>query len=68
VTVAEAFERGEARSYALAEILGNRGGGRLVWDTLARVDSDDHVAVTGSGERVPYDALVLAAGARSSRC
>ena len=64
VTVAEAFERGEARSYALAEILGKPpGGGRLVGDTLARVDSDDHLAVTGFGERVPYDALVVAAGA-----
>ena len=63
VTVAEAFERGEARSYALAEILGNRGGGRLVRDTLAGVEPDDHVAVTDSGERIPYDTLVVAAGA-----
>jgi len=51
VTVAEAFERGEARTYALAEILANRGGGRLVWDSLASVEPDEHVAVTGQGER-----------------
>ena len=63
VTVAEAFERGEARAYALAEILANRGGGRLLCDSLASVDPDDHVAVTGGGERLPYDALVVAAGA-----
>jgi sulfide:quinone oxidoreductase len=63
VTVAEAFERGEARKYALAEILANRGGGRLVWDSLASVEPDEHVAVTAQGERIPYDVLVVAAGA-----
>jgi sulfide:quinone oxidoreductase len=63
VTVAEAFERGEARTYALAEILANRGGGRLVWDSLASVEPDEHVAVTGQGERIRFDILVVAAGA-----
>jgi sulfide:quinone oxidoreductase len=63
VTVAEAFERGEARRYALGEILANRGGGRFVWDSLAAVDPDEQVAVTGQGERIPYDVLVVAAGA-----
>jgi sulfide:quinone oxidoreductase len=63
VTVAEAFERGEARAYPLAEIVGNRDGDRLVWDSLASVEPDDHVAVTGEGQRIPYDALVVAAGA-----
>jgi sulfide:quinone oxidoreductase len=63
VTVAEAFERGEARKYQLAEILANRGGGRLVWDSLAAVEPDEHVAVTGQGERIRFDVLVVAAGA-----
>jgi sulfide:quinone oxidoreductase len=63
VTVAEAFDRGEARKYPLAAILADRGGGRLVWDSLASVESDEHVAVTGQGERIAYDILVVAAGA-----
>jgi sulfide:quinone oxidoreductase len=63
VTVAEAFERGEARAYDLGEILGHSGGGRVVWDRLVRVEPDEHLAVTGSGERIPYDKLVVAAGA-----
>lgn len=62
VTVAEAFERGEARVYGLAEIVGDQGG-ELIWDSLAQVDADEHVAVTGSGTRLPFDALVLAIGA-----
>jgi sulfide:quinone oxidoreductase len=62
VTVAEAFDRGEARSYTLGEIVGH-GGGRLVWDALERVDAHERVAVTASGERIPYDVLVVAAGA-----
>jgi sulfide:quinone oxidoreductase len=66
VTVAEAFERGEARVYDLAEIVGHQGGGRLIWDSLAEVDPDDHVAVTGSGKRIPFDALVVATGAAAS--
>lgn len=63
VTVAEAFDRGEARAYALGEIVGHQGGGRLVWDSLERVEPNEHVAITGSGERLAYDALVVAAGA-----
>ena len=63
VTVAEAFERGEARAYALGEIVAERGGGRLLWDSLAAVEPDDHAIVTGAGERLSYDVLVVAAGA-----
>src|SRR5665213_3287446 len=69
VTVAEAFERGEARIYGLAEILSNRGGGRFIWDSLAAVEADDQLAITGQGERVPYDVLVVAVGVlMSPRC
>ena len=60
VTVAEAFGRGEARSYDLEEIV---GGGRLVRERLVRVDPSERVAMTAAGERIPYDALVVAAGA-----
>jgi sulfide:quinone oxidoreductase len=64
VTVAEAFDRGEARAYSLGEIVGSSEGERLVWDSLATVDPADRVAITDSGERIGYDALVVATGAR----
>ena len=64
VTVAEAFGRGEARAYSLIEIVGNRGDGRLVSDVLERVEPDDRVALTGRGERISYDTLIVAAGGR----
>jgi sulfide:quinone oxidoreductase len=63
VTVAEAFDRGEARAYELGQIVSENGGGRLVWDALAGVEPDDHVAVTETGQRIRYDTLVVAAGA-----
>lgn len=63
VTVAEAFERGEARTYPLAEIVTDQGHGALVWDSLAEVDAGDGVAITTSGKRLPFDALVIATGA-----
>jgi sulfide:quinone oxidoreductase len=62
VTVAEAFDRGEARAYSLAEIVG-QSNTRLVWDALERVEPDERVAVTASGERIAYDVLVVATGA-----
>jgi len=62
VTVAEAFDRGEARAYQLGEIVAY-GGGRLVWDSLASVEPEKHTAVTGTGEQLTYDALIVAAGA-----
>ncbi|MGZ4173468.1 MAG: NAD(P)/FAD-dependent oxidoreductase, partial [Solirubrobacteraceae bacterium] len=65
VTVAEAFESGEARTYSLAEIVADQGHGGLVWDSLAEVDVDDGVAITASGKRLPFDALVIATGARA---
>jgi sulfide:quinone oxidoreductase len=63
VTVAEAFDRGEARVYELAEIVGQQGGGRLIWDSLTEVDPGAKVAATRSGERIRFDALVVATGA-----
>ena len=66
VTVAEAFDRAEARAYALDEIVTYEGGGELVWDDVQGVRADEHSAVTGSGARVQYDALVVASGAIAS--
>ena len=63
VTVAEAFGRGEARAYALGELVVNRAGARLIWDSLESVEPPEHIAVTGTGERIPYDILVVAVGA-----
>ncbi len=62
-TVAEAFGRGEARSYSIPELVGDTGGGRVVWGTLAEVLADEHVAVTGAGELLTFDSLVVATGA-----
>jgi sulfide:quinone oxidoreductase len=63
VTVAEAFDRAEARAYDLAEILADQGGGELIHDTLADVESRSRIAVTGRGRRISFDVLVVAAGA-----
>lgn len=62
VTVAEAFDRGEARVYGLRELAHDQGA-ELVRDSLARVNADGRVAITGLGERIAFDALVLATGA-----
>ncbi len=63
VTVAEAFDRGEARTYSIAELVADRVGGKLVSATLEQVLSDEQVIVTTGGERINYDALVIATGA-----
>ena len=63
VTVAEAFDRAEARVYDLAEVLADQGGRELVDDTLADVEARSRVAVTGRGRRISYDVLVVATGA-----
>lgn len=64
VTVAEAFGAGEARSYSVLGLVEDRVGGRVVWDTVAGVSADDRLLMTGSGQRIGYDALVVATGAR----
>jgi len=65
VTVAEAFGRAEARSYQVADIVADEQA-ELVQDSLEHVDSDRHTVVSGSGARIPYDALVVAIGARTT--
>ena len=63
VTVAEAFDRAQARTFDLADLVGERAVDRIVWDTVIDVDSDDQTVLTGSGDRVSYDALIVATGA-----
>jgi sulfide:quinone oxidoreductase len=62
VTVAEAFGHGGAHSYPLEDIVSYVGGGEIIWEALDRVVADEHVAVTASGKRVPFDALIVATG------
>jgi len=64
VTVAEAFGRAEARSFRIAEILADQRAAH-VQDSLERVDTESRDVVTGSGARIPYDVLLVAAGARA---
>jgi sulfide:quinone oxidoreductase len=63
VTVGEPFERAEARSYSLGEIVGYEHGARLLWDSLEAVDADDGMILTGTGARISFDVLVIASGA-----
>src|SRR5437016_3638088 len=62
VTVAEPFERGEARAYQLADIVDEQGAD-FVCDALAQVDADQKVAITRSGKQIVFDTLVVATGA-----
>lgn len=64
VTVAEAFDRAQARVYDLAEILADQGGGQLVGGHLARIAPAWKVALTDSGTEIAYDYLVVATGAQ----
>ena len=65
VTVAEAFDRAQARVYDLAEILADQGGSAFIHDTLADVETRSRIAVTVGGRRISFDALVIATGAVS---
>jgi sulfide:quinone oxidoreductase len=63
VTVAEAFDRGEARVYDLRAILAENGGGELVPGELVQVVPDRRIAVTHERRKIAFDALVVATGA-----
>ncbi len=63
VTVAEAFDAGEARAFDLGEIFADQGVRRHA-DTLAGVDTDNQVAYTSTTGELPYDHLIIALGAR----
>lgn len=63
VTVGEPFERAQAHVYDLAAIIAEHEGDRFRWDSLAAVHPRTRSAETSSGERLRYDALVIAVGA-----
>ncbi len=65
VTVAEAFGRAEARSYQIADILADQQVDH-VQDSLEHVDPAGRAVVTGSGARMPFEALLVATGARAT--
>jgi len=64
MAVAEPFARGHAVRHALADIARDLGV-ELVHGALTEVDAESRVAVTATGERLSYDALLVAVGARS---
>jgi sulfide:quinone oxidoreductase len=62
MTVAVPFSQGHATRYELGRIAA-RFDARLVQDAVAEVE--EHAVRTQGGERIPYDHLVLATGARA---
>lgn len=63
LTVLEPFGPAPPLRHSLAGICADRDA-RLVRDRLAAVDGEAREAVTAGGERIPYDALIVATGAR----
>jgi sulfide:quinone oxidoreductase len=63
VTVAEAFDAGEARAFDLGEIFDDLGVRRHV-DTLTGVDTGAQVAYTSTAGELSYDHLIIALGGR----
>ncbi len=64
MAVAEPFSRGRAQRHRLDTIADDLGA-RLVRGSLVGVEDGSRVAVTSTGERLSYDALVVAVGAGS---
>jgi sulfide:quinone oxidoreductase len=64
MSVEEPFNPKRVRGLKLAEVAAEFGAS---WrrGALDRIDGDRRVAVTGAGDEIPYDYLVLAVGARS---
>jgi sulfide:quinone oxidoreductase len=63
LAVGEPFGVGRAEHFELAAIA-EAAGATFTLGELASVDAHDHVARTSHGAEVPYDALVVACGAR----
>ncbi len=64
MTVREPFAYSPAHHYPLAEIA-NDIGAELIVDEFSWVDPAKRIAHTAQGSELPYDALVLALGART---
>jgi sulfide:quinone oxidoreductase len=63
LSVTEPFRAERPERIPLAAIAADRGA-RLHRDAVARVHTDERIVLTQDGARLPYDALVLALGAR----
>jgi sulfide:quinone oxidoreductase len=64
MAVAEPFALGRPRRHRLADIASDIGV-RLISDRLVEVDDPQRTAILAGGERVVYDALLVAVGAGS---
>ncbi len=64
MAIAEPFGRGSAARHSLEQIVGDVGA-ELIEGALARVDAGACTAVTAAGERLSYEALLVAVGAAS---
>jgi sulfide:quinone oxidoreductase len=64
-SVAEPFGFGGASHVSFAEVA-RHCNAELNSGTLAAVEAADGVAITGDGDRLPFDALVIAVGARAA--
>lgn len=63
LSVREPFAQSGAARYAIRQVADDAGA-RWVRDRLERVDCDRRVVVTGGGEEIGYDALLVAVGGR----
>jgi sulfide:quinone oxidoreductase len=63
MTVAEPFARGGAQTYDWAQIAEHQGA-RLVLDALVAIDTAERIVFTHGGQRLHYDVLAVATGAR----
>ncbi|MGN6871226.1 MAG: NAD(P)/FAD-dependent oxidoreductase [Solirubrobacteraceae bacterium] len=64
MAIAEPFGRGRADRYPLADIAADAQA-ELIRDDLVEVDTGERLAITGTGQRLSYDALLVAVGAGS---
>jgi sulfide:quinone oxidoreductase len=64
LSVAQPFGLGGVRHLSLTELI-ESGGGRHLMQALVSVDAERKVVQTTSGVEIPYDALVVAVGART---
>lgn len=64
MATAEPFGRGRANRRRLAGIASDLGA-ELVRSALVAVGADSHTAITSTGRRLAYDALLVAVGAQS---
>ena len=64
MTVGEPFSLPPARSHSVA-LIAERAGAEVIADRFAHVDAERRIAHTEGGAELPYDALIIATGARA---